>query len=104
MEPGTHDDRQLLAARPRVPEHVVARGFGEETVALNLSSGKYHGLNGAAALMFERLREAQAVGDVVDPLATEFGQPREVIERDLLTLVRGLEERGLVELDDDSGS
>jgi hypothetical protein len=103
VEPGTHDDRELLAARPRVPDHVVARGFGDESVALNLSSGRYHGLNEVAALMFERLREAQAVGDVVEPLATEFGQPREVIERDLIALVRGLEERGLVELDGGTG-
>ena len=98
------DDRELLAARPRVPAHVVERGFGDESVALNLRSGQYHGLNGVAALMFERVRDAPTVGDVVGPLAEEFGQPREVIERDLLGFVRGLAERGLVELDDADAS
>jgi hypothetical protein len=93
------DDRDLLSARPRIPDHVVERSFGSESVALNLQSAQYHGLNGVAARMFESLRDARAVRDVVEPLASEFEQPPEVIERDLLELVRNLSERGLVELD-----
>src|SRR3954471_9849016 len=89
----------ILSARPRIPEHVVERSFGDESVALNLQSAQYHGLNGVAARMFEQLRGAATVGDAVDPLAAEFEQPREVIERDLVALVRDLSERGLVELD-----
>ena len=96
------DDTSLLAARPRVPEHVVTRGFGEESVALNLQSGQYHGLNGVAALMFERLGDAPTVGAVAESLAREFDQPRERIEGDLVTFVRALHERGLVELHGDS--
>jgi hypothetical protein len=49
--------------------------------------------------MFEQLRGSATVGAAVDPLAAEFEQPREVIERDLVALVRDLSERGLVELD-----
>jgi coenzyme PQQ synthesis protein D (PqqD) len=94
-------DSRVLAARPRIPDHVVTRGFGDESVALNLESGQYHGLNGVAAHMFEGLRSATTVGAAVAPLAAEFGQPPEVIERDLVALVRGLHERGLIELDDD---
>ena len=97
------DDQAILKARPQVPEHVAERSFGGESVALNLRSGQYHGLNGVAARMFAALREANAVGDVVDPLAAEFEQPREVIERDLLDFVRALADRGLVELDGGAG-
>ena len=100
-ESGEHE--AVLAARARVPEHVVARGFGGESVALNLRSGKYHGLNEVAAHMLDRVRESPTVGAAVEPLASEFGQPREVIERDLVALVRGLAERGLVELDAATG-
>jgi len=98
------DDRTLLSARPRIPEHVVERSFGDESVALNLQSAQYHGLNGVAARMFEQLRESATVGDAVEPLAKAFDQPTEVIERDLLTLVRDLSERGLVELDAGDGA
>jgi Coenzyme PQQ synthesis protein D (PqqD) len=92
------NENEILSARPRIPEHVVERSFGDESVALNLQSAQYHGLNGVAARMFEQLRGAASVGQVVDPLAAEFEQPREVIERDLAVFVRGLEERGLVEI------
>src|SRR3954452_485026 len=104
MERRMGDNRELLAARLRVPEHVVAREFGDDSVALNLHSGQYHGLNGVAAVMLRRLREARTIGDVGGPLAAEFGQPPEVIERDLLAFVRALDERGLVELDDSDNS
>lgn len=97
------DDQTLLTTRAQIPEHVAERSFGGESVALNLRSGQYHGLNGVASRMFEALREAKAVGDVVEPLAAEFEQPREVIERDLLVFVRALAERGLVELDGGDG-
>src|SRR5690242_1617875 len=95
------DDRVLLEAHPRVAQHVVERSFGGDSVALNLKSGQYHGLNGVGARMLERLRSAETIGDAVDPLAEEFGQPREVIERDLLAFARALVERGIVELGGD---
>ena len=98
------DDQSLIAARPRIPDDVVERSFGGESVALNLTSGQYHGLNGVAARMFECLRDAETVGDAVDPLVAEFEQPREVIERDLVAFVRSLSERGLVELDGGDGA
>jgi len=89
-----------LDSRLRVPEHVVYRNFGDETVVLNLDSGQYHGLNPTAATMLEAVDGAESVAAVVEPLATELGQPAEVIERDLLELCQSLAERGLVERDD----
>jgi hypothetical protein len=45
----------------RVPEHVVYRKFAEETVALNLQTGRYHGLNPTAAAMVQALRDEPTV-------------------------------------------
>jgi hypothetical protein len=95
----TQDDDQLLAARVRVPEHVVYRDFADETVILNLDTGMYHGLNGTAAKMLETLSSRDSVGDAVAVLAAEFGQPEDVIRRDALALCRSLAERGLIEHD-----
>ena len=86
----------LLKSRVRVPEHVVHRSFQEETVVLNLDSGMYHGLNPTAARMLEQVEASDSVAAAVDVLAEEFGQPRERIESDVLTLCRALEERGLI--------
>jgi hypothetical protein len=45
MAPVTLSPSSLLAARPRLPSHVVMRAFVHETVVLNLATGRYHGLN-----------------------------------------------------------
>ena len=101
MEAAGHEDQGLLQARLRVPDHVVYRDFGDETVVLNLDSGMYHGLNRTAAAMLKAVGESDAVADAVEPLAEQFGQPRDVIEADLLELCQALSERGLIERVDD---
>jgi hypothetical protein len=98
------DDERIFRSRLVVPEHVFRRGFPDETIALNLDSGRYHGLNPVAAHMVDVASGTARVGDAVEPLAAEFGQPEDVIARDLAGLCRDLLERGLAELDDaDSG-
>ena len=87
----------MLQTRVTVPEHVVYRDFPNETVVLNLESGQYHGLNATAARMLEALRESDSVAAARDALARELEQPPDVIERDLLVLLRSLAERGLIE-------
>lgn len=96
MAGGEHPEEALMAERVRVPEHVVYRDFADETVILNLDSGMYHGLNSTAARMLEVLEGGASVGAAVERLTTEFGQPREVIERDVLALVHTLADRGLI--------
>lgn len=98
---GRREDRGLLNARVRVPEHVVYRDFAEETVILNLDSGMYHGLNATAAAMVKTLNESDNVDVAIELLAASFEKPRELIERDLLALCTQLEERGLIERDAD---
>ncbi len=96
-------DEELLHARARLPQHVVHRSFVEETVVLNLRTGKYHGLNPTAGRMLDALEAAPTVGDAVPELAAEYGVERERIEADLLELTRGLLERGLIVTADDDG-
>jgi hypothetical protein len=101
MAEHTNGDDAILAARVRVPEHVVYRNFPDETVVLNLESGLYHGLNATAARMLEVVQQHDSVAATVDELTREFEQPREVIERDLVALCRALADRGLIERDGD---
>lgn len=93
-------DQSPLATRLHVPEHVVYRDFGDDTVILNLDSGRYHGLNRTAALMVAAVDECPTVADAVERVSRETGQPADVIERDVLDLCAALEERGLVERDE----
>ena len=94
-------DQELLDASVRLPQHVVHRSFVAETVVLNLRTGKYHGLNPTAGKMLEALESAPKVGDAIPSLMDEYGLERERIQTDLLTLTRGLLERGLIVAGDD---
>ena len=80
-----------------VPDHVVYRDFADQTVALNLQTGRYHGLNPTAAAMLEVLREEPTVAAAADRLAPEWEVAREQLIADLLELCEGLESRGLLE-------
>ena len=92
----------MLSWRVRVPEHVVHREFPDQTVILNLESGMYHGLNETATRMLEVLQASDRADAAIDQLCAEYGQPREVIEPDVLELCHTLSERGLIV--DDGGA
>ena len=80
-----------------MPEHVVYRDFAEQTVALNLHTGRYHGLNETSATMLEALREAPTVAAAAQRLAPSWDVDPGVLLADLLDLCDGLESRGLIE-------
>jgi hypothetical protein len=84
----------------RIPDHVVFRSFPEETVALNLNTGRYHGLNPVAGRMIEALKQCGAVDEAAARIAAEYDQPTATVRSDLLLLCDDLSERGLIELDD----
>jgi|ERR1700728_3287195 hypothetical protein len=89
----------LLTSKIQVPQHVVYRSFPSETVVLNLQTGKYHGLNATAGRMLAAMEQAASVREAAISLAKSYGQPQEVIERDLCKLCESLLERGLIEAD-----
>jgi hypothetical protein len=91
----------LLAARIKVPQHVVYRSFPSETVVLNLQTGKYHGLNPTAGRMLEALEQATSVGDAAAAAARDYAQPQSATERDMCNLCHALLERDLIEIDGD---
>jgi Coenzyme PQQ synthesis protein D (PqqD) len=90
---------RLLSARLRVPGHVVYRSFPDETVMLNLRTGKYHGLNATAREMLDALERANSVGAALAELTQRFDAPPDQVEHDLRELCAALLERQLVELD-----
>jgi hypothetical protein len=97
MASGNHRDRMPDRLTVHVPDHVVCRGFAEETVALNLHTGRYHGLNPTAAAMLDALRDAPSIAAAAERLARRWDVAPEILTADLLELCDGLERRGLVE-------
>lgn len=90
----------ILSSRVRVPQHVVYRTFVQETVVLNLETGKYHGLNPTGGRMIDVLTSVASVAEAVNLLIEEFSVPREQIEADLSAFCLDLIERGLLARED----
>jgi hypothetical protein len=89
---------ELQASSVTVPKHVVFRDLAQETVLLNIRTGQYHGIDHIGARFFDAMRSSSRLADACPPLAEEFGQPLEVIQRDLAAFADQMAEFGLIEL------
>lgn len=88
----------LLDVAARTPDHVVYRSFVNETVILNLDSGRYFGLNPTAGQMLEELVDSGTVREAAERFSARYEAPYAQVEEDLLVFCSDLEKRGLIEL------
>ncbi len=87
-----------LLDRVRVPQEVVARRVGEETVMLHLANGTYYALDPVGARAWHVLEQGRTLSETCDVLEAEYDVPRAQLERDVLDLVDSLASHGLVVL------
>ena len=85
-----------LSDKARIPDAVLARQVGEETVMLDLAKGTYFGLDPVGARIWKLLGEGKTVAQVCDSMMSEYQVSRDDIERDVLALVEELERRGMI--------
>jgi hypothetical protein len=93
------EERELSRAAIRIPDHVVSRTLGDQTVVLNLRTGRYHGLNPTGGAMLESLRKHGSVQGAAPDIARDFDAPYDRVLSDLLALCGQLRTRGLIEVD-----
>lgn len=79
---------------------LTAATLGDEAVLLDANSGRYYGLNELGARIFELIRTPSAVRDVKATLLQEYKVEEEQLEADVLTFLRDMEQRNLIELRD----
>jgi hypothetical protein len=79
-----------------VPEHVMSRQVGEETVILDLGSGTYFGLDPVGARIWQLLSGGSTVDHIVTTLMGEYDVLQEHLQQDVQSLVSDLVARGLV--------
>jgi hypothetical protein len=91
---------QVLASRATVPEHVVFRAFAQETVVLNLETGKYHGLDPIGGRLLEILPRRGSVADAADEIALEYSRPVDEVRADVVEFCLELSARGLITLEE----
>ena len=81
-----------------IREGALFRDLDGEAVILDLDAGTYYGLNAVGTRIWQLILREGRLRSVLDHLCTEYDAPAEVLERDLLDLVRGLAEAGLGEV------
>ena len=79
-----------------IPDSVVARRVGEETVILDLASGTYFGLDRVGARIWQLMADGNTMVKICDALEGEFEADRSRIENDLNVLAGELHTHGLI--------
>ena len=79
-----------------IPPRLRARTVGEETVILDLESGKYFSLNSVGGRVWELIQSGKSLKQICDVLIEQYDASREVLERDVLALASDLVEKKLV--------
>jgi Coenzyme PQQ synthesis protein D (PqqD) len=79
-----------------IPENVIAKKVGEETVLLDFEAGVYYGLDSVGSRMWELLAEGKSLEEVNEAMVGEYDATPETIAHDLDALVAELESHGLV--------
>jgi hypothetical protein len=84
-----------LTDKVTIPEQVMARQVGEETVILDLASGTYFGLDPVGARIWQLLGEGGTLAAVCESMLAEYEVSRDEIERDLTDLLAVLVDKGI---------
>lgn len=82
----------------KIPEQVVTRSIGDETVLLNLASGTYLGLDPVGSRFLELLAAESALAAVITRMLEEFEVSEAQLETDLLQLANEMLASGLLEV------
>ena len=79
-----------------VSPSVVFRELSGEAVLLNLESGVYYGLDPVGTRVWSLLNQNHALSMVCSIMVEEFDVEPDVLERDVITLVGDLRDKGLI--------
>ena len=83
--------------RVRVPDDVLISNLQQESVILNLDSERYYGLDDVGTRFLSVLNTSDSIEAAYNTLVEEYDVDKEVLRKDLLTLVENLIEQGIVQ-------
>ena len=88
-----------MTGRVTVPDHVIVRQLGDESVMLDMASGYYFGLDPVGARIWQLLSETSSFAEIVERLAQEYDVTPEQAESDLVRFVQELKANGLLSVE-----
>jgi hypothetical protein len=92
--PTSHD--LALDTPLSVSKAAVSTAIPGETVILDPTSGRYFGLDGVGARVWEMLQQPTNLAHMIAAITAEYAVDAETCERDLRGLLSELQARGLV--------
>lgn len=84
--------------RVEVPNDVLVRFLGEETVLLNLETEFYYGLDETGTRMWQVVTTAPSIENAYEELLSEFDVQEELLRQNLSELLERLVDLGLLRL------
>ena len=79
-----------------VPDHVMIREVGGESVFLDLETEHYFGLDAIGTDILRRMRDGATLGETVDALVEIYDVDEETLGEDIAALLSELEDHGLL--------
>jgi hypothetical protein len=81
-----------------VSKEQLASSIGGETVILGLGAGRYYGVGGVGARVWQLIQEPRRVADLVETVVAEYEVDPQVCTSDLLALLARMDEARLIEV------
>ena len=84
--------------RVRRIDDVLDTEIDDQTVMMDIEQGSYFGLNQTGTRIWALLAESTVIDDLCDQLTEEFEVPREQCEQKVADFLKGLLDRGLLQV------
>ncbi|MBN1868030.1 PqqD family protein [Candidatus Sumerlaeota bacterium] len=76
----------------------VSTDLGEEVVIMGLQSEEYFSLENVGARIWNMIQEPKTAKEILDAIVRDYAVEPERCERDLLAVLREMENEGLIEV------
>jgi len=83
-------------SRPKRMEQVIAQKATDDWLLFNVSDGNYYSLNDIGGRIWELCDGTRTVAQLVTTLAAEYDASTEVLEKDIVELLEGLQNGKLI--------
>ena len=93
-------DQSIFAHRVIQPAVVMLRQMDDESVLLNLDTGRYYGLDDVGTHLYGLIVAAPTLDAAFDAAQREYDVSADALRDDISTLVTRLVEEGLLEIRD----
>jgi hypothetical protein len=82
----------------------VSSALGDEVIILQFEKGAYFGLNGVGKLVWSRIQSPSRVEEILGAIMREYEVSPDRCMEDLINLLQGLHQQGLVEIRDETAA